>query len=99
PTLFPHPPPFRSLGSPPPDRDEAPVTRGPVLVVDDVAYSYGENRGVGPTSLELERGEVVALTGPNGSGKTTLAKLAAGLLEHQRGKLGRSGRAAYLSQD
>ena len=87
------------LGSPPPDRDEAPVSRGPVLVMEEVVYSYGDDRGVGPTSLELGPGEVVALTGPNGSGKTTLAKLAAGLLEPQRGELAQSGRAAYLSQD
>jgi energy-coupling factor transport system ATP-binding protein len=50
-------------------------------------------------SLELCRGEIVALTGPNGSGKTTLAKLAAGLLEPSAGQIVRGGRAGYLSQD
>jgi energy-coupling factor transporter ATP-binding protein EcfA2 len=50
-------------------------------------------------SLELRRGEIVALTGPNGSGKTTLAKLACGLLEAQAGKVELRGRAGYLSQD
>lgn len=50
-------------------------------------------------SLELRRGEIVALAGPNGSGKTTLAKLACGLLETQEGSVSRSGRAGYLSQD
>ena len=81
------------------DHGEAPVTGDPILVMDEVAYSYAENRGVGPSSLELARGEVVALAGPNGSGKTTLAKLAAGLLEPQQGEIVRGGRPAYLSQD
>ena len=62
------------------------------------SYAYGD-RLVAVPDLELRRGEVVALTGPNGSGKTTLAKLAAGLLETQSGRVERSGRAAYLSQD
>ena len=44
-------------------------------------------------SLELRRGEIVALTGPNGIGKTTLAKLVAGLLEPDYGP-GRDGSAA-----
>jgi energy-coupling factor transport system ATP-binding protein len=39
------------------------------------------------------------LEGPNGSGKTTLAKIAAGLLDPDRGEVRRVGRPGYLSQD
>jgi energy-coupling factor transport system ATP-binding protein len=68
--------------------------------LEHVSFSYdGARPVVTDASLELRRGEVVALEGPNGSGKTTLAKLATGLLQPQTGRVDRHGRAAYLSQD
>jgi energy-coupling factor transport system ATP-binding protein len=68
--------------------------------LDRVSYAYEDHLLVlDGASLELRRGEVVALVGPNGSGKTTLAKLAAGLLEPLSGSIERRGRATYLSQD
>jgi energy-coupling factor transport system ATP-binding protein len=67
--------------------------------VERVSYAYDGSPVLGNASLELRRGEVVALTGANGIGKTTLAKLAVGLLEPQAGVVSRRGRACYLSQD
>jgi energy-coupling factor transport system ATP-binding protein len=67
--------------------------------VQDVTYAYGATPVLDRVSLELRRGEVVALTGANGVGKTTLAKLAVGLIEPQAGAVARTGRACYLSQD
>jgi energy-coupling factor transport system ATP-binding protein len=63
-----------------------------------VGFAYGDRRVLDDASLELRRGEIVALTGSNGSGKTTLAKIAAGLLEPSTGTVERAP-AAYLSQD
>jgi energy-coupling factor transport system ATP-binding protein len=66
--------------------------------LEGVSFAY-EAPVLDNVSLELRRGEVVVLTGPNGSGKTTLAKLVAGLLEPQAGRVVRPGAAAMLLQD
>jgi Cu-processing system ATP-binding protein len=41
---------------------------------------FGAQRAVESLTLDVSRGEVVALLGPNGSGKTTTLKAAAGLI-------------------
>ena len=46
--------------------------------VRNVRFAYGDRVVLEGASLEVRRGEVVALTGPNGAGKTTLAQIAAG---------------------
>jgi Cu-processing system ATP-binding protein len=48
---------------------------------------YGSHPAVDSLSLEVGRGEAVALLGPNGSGKTTCLKAAAGLLRPSGGEV------------
>jgi len=69
-----------------------------VCSVSRVRFSYGARVVLDGVSLDVRRGEVVALTGPNGVGKTTLALLACGLLEPDAGEIVHA-RAAYLTQD
>ncbi|KYH39307.1 MAG: hypothetical protein AYL28_000820 [Candidatus Bathyarchaeota archaeon B23] len=58
----------------------------PLIEAEEVWFSYSEEvtalRGV---SLEVERGEMIAIIGQNGGGKTTLAKHLNGLLKPTRG--------------
>ena len=58
--------------------------------------TYAGHLAVDRLTLDIERGEVVALLGPNGSGKTTTLKAAAGLLSPSAGTvlLGEPGRPA-----
>lgn len=63
------------------------------LQVRDVGFTYPASRlpALVDVSLEIRRGEVVALVGENGSGKTTLAKILAGLHSPTTGQLVRDG--------
>ena len=69
-----------------------------VCSVRDVRFAYGDRLVLDGASLEVHRGEIVALTGPNGVGKTTLAQIAAGLLPPDAGSADHA-RASFLTQD
>jgi len=59
----------------------------PILTVEDVAKSFSGVRAVDGVSLELPRGEILALVGPNGAGKTTLLRMIIGMISPDRGRI------------
>lgn len=59
------------------------------LAFKDLTYAFASDPSpmLETFNLEIEPGELVAVTGPYGSGKSTLLRIATGLLEPQRGQL------------
>jgi NitT/TauT family transport system ATP-binding protein len=60
-----------------------------LAALDDVKVTYGGRAALGPFSLALAAGEIVALVGPSGCGKSTALRLLAGLELPQRGEVRR----------
>jgi cobalt/nickel transport system ATP-binding protein len=59
-----------------------------IVSVDDVKFSYPAGvSALQGVSLEIKKGEKVAILGPNGSGKSTLILLIAGLLSPTKGQI------------
>jgi len=58
-----------------------------LLKVEDIHTYYGDSYVLQGVSLEVKRGEVVALLGRNGAGKTTTLKTIMGIIKPRRGKI------------
>jgi ATP-binding cassette subfamily F protein uup len=58
----------------------------PLIQMKDIALTFGGTPLLGGVELSVSAGERVCLIGRNGSGKSTLLKIAAGLIEPDRGE-------------
>src|SRR5438128_1109972 len=59
----------------------------PLLQLKDIALTFGGTPLLAGAELSVSTGERVSLVGRNGSGKSTLLKIAAGLVEPDRGSV------------
>lgn len=63
-----------------------------LLSVQNIDVCYGEVQVVWGCSLEVRRGEIVALFGGNGAGKTTMLRAISGLIRPKAGRIEFDGR-------
>lgn len=63
-----------------------------MLRVEDVTVKYGVIPAVQNLSMEVRRGQIVALLGANGAGKTTTLKTVVGVLRPAEGRIFYDGR-------
>jgi branched-chain amino acid transport system ATP-binding protein len=65
---------------------------GTLLAIDHLNVAYGDVQVLGEVSLEVRRGEMLALIGANGAGKSTLLATISGLLRPRAGRITFDGR-------
>lgn len=51
----------------------------PLIALENISRRFGSHLALDGVSLDIRRGEVIALLGENGAGKTTLMRIAAGI--------------------
>lgn len=66
----------------------------PVLKLTRISRSFGKIKAVNNISLQIDRGEVIGLTGENGAGKSTLLKILAGIERPDEGTMEINGKVA-----
>lgn len=70
---------------------------GPLLQARSISKHYGAVHALTDLSLDLYRGEVVALVGDNGAGKSTLAGILSGTITPTSGELRMNGEVVSFS--
>lgn len=63
------------------------AAKEPVLVVDHLCKSFGNNHVLDDFTLTLQKGETVVVLGKSGSGKSVLIKCIIGLLKPDQGSI------------
>ena len=61
--------------------------RDPLLRVEAITVRFGALQALSDVSVDVHRGEIVAIIGPNGAGKTTLLNVISGFYHAQQGRI------------
>ena len=61
--------------------DKEKITFNKKIKINNLTFKYNENVVLDSLSLEINKGEKIALVGPSGSGKTTLTNILSGLIK------------------
>jgi branched-chain amino acid transport system ATP-binding protein len=69
------------------DTNESRNDPQPLLRVEDVHISFGVLKALNGVSLEISKGEIMAIIGPNGAGKTTLINVINGVYHPAEGHI------------
>lgn len=67
----------------------------PVITASNISIGYGEDMVLENVSLEVYRGEILAVLGRSGCGKTTLFRALIGLIELRNGEVFIDGERCY----
>jgi len=71
-----------------------------MLKITNLTFAFDKKNILENFSLELKKGEILAVMGPSGYGKTTLLGLVAGLLKPQKGEIVNTfEKTAYVFQE
>jgi putative ABC transport system ATP-binding protein len=63
------------------------INENPIIQGKDLRFSFGETPALLGASVEVKRGEILAVMGPSGSGKSTLLHCLAGILVPDSGEV------------
>ncbi|MBB6051339.1 ABC transporter ATP-binding protein [Armatimonas rosea] len=69
-----------------------------MIRLERVTLRYGTTEVLSEVSLEVTKGEFVAIVGPSGAGKTTLLNLFSGAIEPSGGSIRRAGKTRMVYQ-
>jgi ABC-type sugar transport system ATPase subunit len=73
------------------------MNAAPALSLRNIQKSFGGIVAVEDLSLDVQRGEIVALVGDNGAGKSTIVKIVAGMHQQSSGEIRLAGELVHFT--